>query len=130
MAADNLLPAQVKWARNGAVTRIVEVTGASSYKVLVHHDGGQGRHLWLNPTLAAFVASQASSPRGAEFSKVSEADPCQSVKLRLSSERCLVEALSGYVPVLKRCSHVCCTIHGMQVCTTMLRQPRTLIHEV
>ena len=91
MATDNLLPAQVKWARSDVVARIVELTGASSYKVLVHHDGGQGRHLWLNPNLAAFVASQASSPRGAEFSKVSESVyPCQSVELRLSSEHCLV----------------------------------------
>ena len=49
--------AQVKWARSGAVARIVALTRANSCEELVYHEGGQGRHLWLNPNLAACVAS-------------------------------------------------------------------------
>jgi len=72
MATDNLLPVRVRWATNAAVARIVCLTGVDSYKNLIYHDGGQGRHQWLNPNMAAFVASQATSPRGEEFSQVSK----------------------------------------------------------
>ena len=93
MTRDNMLPERVQWASNVAVARIVQLTGVDSYKDLVYHGGGKGRHLWLDPNVAAYVASQASSPRSVEYSQVSESVYlCRSVKSRPSSELCLVQA--------------------------------------
>lgn len=97
MAEDKLLPERVQWATNAAVAQYVLVSGAASHKELVHHDGGQGRHQWLSPNLAAFVASQARSPKSRDICKVSKSVyPCRSVKLGPLSEQCIVEALSDY----------------------------------
>lgn len=71
MAKKGLL-GRIRWHTSAAVASYLKTTG-SELDTLIFSCGGRS-HLWVDPCLAAFMASQIGSPQYAEFAKVSVQD--------------------------------------------------------